>query len=80
MWLDDGMNTTTCTAIVWRKRSIGVLSKGTESFREVAEVCGNVTHDGHELCPRCRAKGVRLQAKLDAKRAREAWVAERNAK
>jgi hypothetical protein len=64
--------TKTCQAITHRKVSRGIVAKGTESFRTEAQICGRKVADGRDICQHHINEGVKMEAKLAAKRAREA--------
>lgn len=60
-----------CSVATSRRRSRGVLAKGTESFATILEPCGKPSGEGTDLCPRHAAAAAKMAAKLAAKRAAE---------
>jgi hypothetical protein len=63
---------TTCGKIKNVRVSRGVLGKGTESFTTRPVVCGATTAPDSDLCPMHLAVAARWEAKLAAKKARNA--------
>ena len=59
----------TCQSVTHARRSVGILGKGTESFRAVPALCGKKPADGSEMCPRHLAAHQALVTKLNARNA-----------
>ena len=57
-----------CETVVQHKMSMGVLGKGTESFRTVPAWCANNAAEGDTVCKRHRAIRTEITRKLEAKK------------
>jgi hypothetical protein len=66
----EATTTNTCQSIVHRRKSLGIMGKGTESFTTEATICGKPS-DG-SLCKTHQDKAAKLQVALAAKRIRDA--------